>query len=334
MKLDGNVFTTRTTLMPGVPLCVYGVAGRDFGVIVDTGVASMREQLLELCREVGNVGFVLLTHAHADHIGCNRAVQAATGARFAAAGALPWIEDMETHYREFCLVAEGAANAGATGGPIMAGADAGGGVGAEAGADGGGDLPDSDEQRAEILGLMDGAVHVDVVVGDGARFRLDDDTELVTVALPGHKLEEVAFWNPATGDLFMGDVFLALAAPFFHGFQTARGFRSSLERVERMLADGAVTRVLPAHHEPLDADGAAREVARTRAFLREVEDATVEVAAAGREGGVTFSELWRGVCRALNRQLEFRGYAMLQAQVAELVQEGVLRREGGRIGRA
>lgn len=309
MRLDGKVFTTRVTLMPGVPLCVYGIAGGAYGVIVDTGVAAMREAMLELCREVGDVGFVLLTHAHADHIGCNRAVRDATGARFAAAGALPWIEDLEAHYREFCLVAPGSA-------------------------EGTGDLPDSPEQKGEILGLMDGAVHVDTVVTDGTRFRLDDETELVTVALPGHKLEEVAFWNPASGDLFMGDVFLALAAPFFHGFQTARGFRASIDRVERTLRDGAVTRVLPAHHEPLDADGAMREVERTRAFLREVEDATLEVAAAGRADGVTFSQLWRGVCGALGRQLEFRGYAMLGVQVDELVQQGALRREGGRIGRA
>lgn len=309
MHYDENLFTTRTTLMPGVPLCVYGVAGREYGVVIDTGVAAMKQQMLELCREVGNVGFVLLTHAHADHIGCNVAIRAATGARFAAAGALPWIEDLDTHYREFCLVAEGSAQ-------------------------GRGDLPESPQQRAEILGLMDGEVHVDLVLRDGVRFRLDDDTELVTVALPGHKLEEVAFWNPASGDLIMGDVFLALAAPFFHGFQTARGFRSSLDRVDRMLADGAVTRVLSAHHEPLDAEGAAREVERSRSFLDEVENTTMEVASAAGADGITFSELWRGVCEALGRDLEFRGYAMLEVQVDELVQAGALVRADGRIGRA
>ena len=304
MKLDGKVHTTRTTLMPGVPLCVYGVKGGRYSVVIDTGIAAMRDSLLELCSELGPVAFVLLTHAHADHIGCNQTVTEATGARVAAAGALPWIEDMEAHYREFCLVGEGD------------------------------DLPDSPEQREEILGLMDGGVKVDVVVGEGTRFRLDDDTELRTIALPGHKLEEVAWWDPASGDLFMGDLFLALAAPFFHGFQTARGFRSSLARVERMLADGSVRRVLSAHHDPLEPEGAAGELERSRAFLDDVRDATIEVAAAGRSHGVTFSELWRGVCQALDRQLEFRGYAMLQCQVDELVQEGVLMRESARIGRA
>lgn len=296
MKLDGPISYAKTELMPGVPLYVYGVSGSEFGVVIDTGVAAMREQLLELCREVGDVRYVLLTHAHADHIGCNRAVRDATGARFAAAGALPWIEDMATHYREFCLVGD--------------------------------DLPDSPEQREEIMGLMDGPVHVDFVIGEGTRIRPDPGTELLTVALPGHKLEEVGFLMPATGDLIMGDLLLALAAPFFHGFQTARGFRSSLSRVEGMLADGTVKRILPAHHPPLLPEEASTAIEETRKFLDGVQEATVEAA-----NGVTFPDLWREVCTGLGKQLEFRGYAMLRCQVDELVAEGVLTEEAGRIAR-
>ena len=73
----------------------------------------------------------------------------------------------------------------------------------------------------------------------------------------------------------------------------------------------------------IDAQRAARR------FLAEVEDATV-AAATGR----TFPDLWRAVCAALGKQLEFRGYAMLEVQVDELVQRGMLRRDGDRIVRA
>jgi glyoxylase-like metal-dependent hydrolase (beta-lactamase superfamily II) len=297
MSRDSHILHTGTTLMPGVPLNVYALRGSDYSVIIDTGIAAMHDAVVSLCRDAGNLRYGLITHAHADHIGCNRAVREATGARFAAAGAFGWIEDFGVHYREFCLVDEAA-------------------------------LPDSPEQRSEILGLMDGEVHCDIGLAEGTRFRLGDELALETIALPGHKSEEVGFLDRERGDLFMGDLFLALAAPFFHGFQTASGFRDSLERVEALIGSGAVRRVFPAHHPILDQQGALAAIAETRRFLDDVEAATIEAA-----GGVTFPDLWRAVCAALDRQLEFRGYAMLEVQVAELVERGVLVRDGNRIAR-
>lgn len=296
MKLAPHLLTTGIVLMPGVPLNIYALRGSDYAVIIDTGIAAMRDQVLELCREAGGVRYALITHAHADHIGCNAAVRDAFDARFAAAGALPWIEDLETHYREFCLL-----NA---------------------------ELPDSPEQRAEILGLMDGEVHVDVAITEGTRFRLGGGVELETIRLPGHKLEEVGFLDAARGDLFMGDLLLALAAPFFHGFDTERGFRTSLARVEKLVDDGIARRILPAHHAPLEPEAAKRAIAETRKFLDDVRDATISAAT-----GVSFPDLWRTVCGALGKQLEFRGYAMLEAQVRELVEDGVLARDGAKIAR-
>ena len=297
MKLEPHLFTTGMTLMPGVPLNIYALRGDDYAVIIDTGIAGMRDQVLDLCREAGGVRFALITHAHADHIGCNVAVRDAFGARFAAAGALRWIEDLETHYREFCLL-----NA---------------------------ELPDSPEQKGEIMGLMDGPVHVDIVLAEGTKFRLGGDVELTTIPLPGHKLEEVGFLDEARGDLFIGDLLLALAAPFFHGFDTERGFRGSLDRVERLIDEGRVKRVFPAHHGILDAAEAREAIAGTRKFLDDVRSATIEAAA-----GTAFPDLWRAVCLELGKQLEFRGYAMLEAQVRELVEDGILRRDGSRIVRA
>lgn len=298
MKLERHILTTGVMLMPGVPLNVYALRGSQYSVIIDTGIASMRDDIVRLCAEAGNLRYALLTHAHADHIGCNRAVHDATGARFAAAGAFPWIEDFDVHYREFCLVDEVS-------------------------------LPDSAEQRTEILGLMDGEVHTDIALVDGTRFRLGGDLELETIALPGHKLEEVGFLDRERGDLFMGDLLLALAAPFFHGFQTAAGFQISLDRVQSLIESGVVRRIFPAHHAILDQQAALDAIADTRKFLAEVEAATIDAAT-----GRTFPDLWRAVCAALDKQLEFRGYAMLEVQVEELIARGVLRRERTRIVRA
>ncbi len=305
MGLPRHIVSTGVELMPGVPLNVYGVRGRGYSVLIDTGIASMREEVLGLCRELGNVGVVLLTHAHVDHIGCNAAVKAATGARFAAAtadreartGALPWFEDLDAHYREFCLVTD--------------------------------ELPDSPEQREEILGLVDGAVDIDLLIEEGVTFRLDDETALTTLRLPGHKLEEIGFLDRQRGELFTGDLLLALAAPFFHGYQGAEAFEHSLGRLLRMIEAGEVRTVYAAHHPPLDAAGAAAAARATRGFLGEVRERTLAAAT-----GVTFSALWRSVCAAMDKQLEFRGHAMLRCLVDELVAGGVLTDDGGGISRA
>jgi glyoxylase-like metal-dependent hydrolase (beta-lactamase superfamily II) len=296
MSNDRHIHATHVDLMPGVPLYVYAIRGDRAGALIDSGIAPMRDAVLALCRRTAPVRYLLLTHAHADHIGCNAAVIEATGAVVAAAGALTWIEDLDVHYREFCLP-----------GP---------------------ELPDSPEQRAEISSLMDGAVGVDIVLSEGTLIRLGG-VDLRTVALPGHKLEEVGFLDEERGDLFIGDVLLALAAPFFHGFQTARGFRASLGRLRAWLDGGVVRRVLAAHHAPLDREAAIAAVVETQAFLDAVEEATLDAAE-----GVTFESLWRRVSNRLGKQPEFRGYAMLRVQIDELAEDGRLTLEAGRIARS
>lgn len=295
MRLDGYIHYAHLGLMPGVELYVYAVEGERYSVLIDTGIKSMRENLLTLCQEVANIQYVLITHAHADHIGCNAAVREATGARFAAAGALAWIEDLEIHYAEFCRV------------------DA---------------LPDSPGQRREIMDLMDGPVPVDFVLTEGMAFRLGDEVELTTLALPGHKLEEVGFLELRSGTLFMGDVLLALKAPFFHGFQTARGFHRTLDRLEHLISSGQVTRVLSSHHQPLSAEETLTHLQATREALLQIEIATLEAAT-----GVDFRTLWQTVCQRLSKVPEFRGYTMLEAYLRELAAEGRIHQEGSRFFR-
>ncbi len=294
MKFDNNIYYTTLDLMPGVPLNIYALKGSEYSILIDTGIKGMRDQVLGLCEEAGKVDTVLITHVHADHIGCNVAVKEKTGAKFYAAGAVPWIENMETHYIEFCIPSE--------------------------------HLPDSQQQRDEILGLMDGPVNVDVVLAEGTVFRPGNGIELETVALPGHKLEEVGFLNKATGDLFTGDILLAMAAPFFHGFQTAQGFRNTMAKMKSMLDKGTVKRIFAAHHHPLDKEKSYEAIRITEKFLDEVRDNVIK-----ESKGVDFPALWKNVCANMNKQLEFRGFAMLEVQVDELIAEGVLRKADGRI---
>jgi hypothetical protein len=52
-----------------------------------------------------------------------------------------------------------------------------------------------------------------------------------------------------------------------------------------------------------------------------------------KQGESNFPELWRNVCSRMNKQLEFRGFAMLEVQVKELIEDGILYKENGRIER-
>ena len=296
MYLDNNIFYTTLDLMPGVPLNVYALHGKEYSILIDTGIKSMRKQILSLCKETSNIRNVLITHVHADHIGCNVAVKERTNAQFFAAGAIPWIENMETHYLEFCIPSE--------------------------------HLPDSKEQRDEILSLMDGPVNVDTVITEGTTFRPGNSIELETIALPGHKLEEVGFLNRSTGDFFTGDVLLALAAPFFHGFQTARGFRKSLYKIKQMIESGKINRMFAAHHHPLDNEKAYEVINWTERFLDDVQNEVINQAE-----DTDFPTLWKNVCSSMNKQLEFRGYAMLQVQVDELIEDQILYKEDEKIFR-
>ncbi len=288
-----KIHTTGQVLMPGVPLHVYAVEGPEYSVLIDTGIVQMKDAILDLCDRAGKPRLVLITHAHADHIGCNFAVKQSTGALFAASGALRWIEDYEAHYQEFCLPEK--------------------------------TLEYTPDQRDDVNGVMDREVHVDLLIRDGDVFRLGGGIELHTIAVPGHKLEEVAFHETSSRSLFMGDLLLALKTPFFHGFQTARGFHSSLDKVERMINDGSVTMVYAAHHDPMNADAAMKSVVDTRSFIQEIAERTLDAAK-----GVDFTTLWKTVCEKMNRQLEFRGYAMLQVQLHEMETAGFVRHEDGK----
>ena len=288
-----KIHTTGMVLMPGVPLHVYAVEGPEYSILIDTGILQMRQAILDVCDRAGTPRLVLITHAHHDHIGCNKAVKEHTGALFGAAGALNWIEDYDIQFREFCQ-------------PEFT-------------------LEYVPNQREEVLSIMDAPIHMDMLIQDGDLFRLGEGVELLTLAVPGHKLEEVAFLERKSKSLFMGDLLLALKTPFFHGFQTSKGFYQSLDRVQGLIEDGSVEQVYPAHHDPMNPEQAIVALRETRKMLDDISTATLEEC-----DGDHFEKIWKGVCSRLNRQLEFRGYAMIQIQLHEMTQSGMLRYEQDR----
>ncbi|HEX7022777.1 MAG TPA: MBL fold metallo-hydrolase, partial [Trueperaceae bacterium] len=92
MTHAGGLHYARTQLLPGVELYVYALPGKTSRILIDSGTRAMRAAILALGRDIGGLDKVLLTHIHADHIGCCRTLQQA-GATILAPGAVAWLEN-------------------------------------------------------------------------------------------------------------------------------------------------------------------------------------------------------------------------------------------------
>ncbi|MDP2652620.1 MAG: MBL fold metallo-hydrolase [Candidatus Omnitrophota bacterium] len=82
----------------------YVLAGENVALI-DTGVAGSQTAIFDCLRSIGRepreIAEILLTHAHADHIGSARTIRELTNCRVLAhAGDRGWIEDVEMQFRQ------------------------------------------------------------------------------------------------------------------------------------------------------------------------------------------------------------------------------------------
>ena len=73
--------------------------------LIDAGVASSHNMIFDYVKKTGRdpreISMLVLTHAHADHMGGAQSLQRESGCKIAAhKGDRPWIEDVERQYRE------------------------------------------------------------------------------------------------------------------------------------------------------------------------------------------------------------------------------------------
>jgi len=278
----------------GIPLHAHAVVGEDWSVLIDSGVAELQEEFAALCRDLAKGGqpirILANTHAHHDHIGCNRTVQRESGCLIMAPrGAEPWIEDMETNYREFALLH-----------PDV--------------------HPDSEEQRREILASMEGPTHVDGALVEGMVLR-PDGIELEVIEVPGHIRYEAAFLERRSQTLILGDVIVGTDWGLFPGHVRPSLLRGSLDKVRRLLDEGRAKLVLASHYPAMTPDEACARIEGVERYLSDI-DSRIRDALSRRKAGAAHADIWAHVCDAMCKQREFRSAAMIRAHLEDMAERG------------
>jgi len=296
MELPDFIYPVRWTLNFGIPLNVYLIRGCDYAVYIDSGVNSLFDQLLSALDQAqvpyDRLRFILHTHSHHDHIGCDRRLKERTGCLIAVHPLYAaWHTDFERHYQEFARPF-----------PEL--------------------IPDTPELRAEVLGILDGEHKVDLLIDEGITFDLGG-VRLTALAFPGHMKAELGWLEPESRTLILGDAITGLDWPIFHSHLSVPSYRTTLQKIRELVADGQVERVLFAHFPPMAAGDAVRLTEQAEQYLEAIEIALIRILA--ERDCATLGELWQELCARMGRQQEFRALNTVHAHIEDLMQREVIR---------
>jgi glyoxylase-like metal-dependent hydrolase (beta-lactamase superfamily II) len=295
VQLTRAIYRASFMLTPLIPLHVHLVRGERCAAWIDSGVKAMFPQLM-IALKAANVApekvrFILHTHAHHDHIGCNAQMQDATGCLIAAPAAYAaWHTDFERHYQEFARPV-----------PDL--------------------IPDTSALRDEVLSVLDAPRPVDIYLEEGVTFDLGGAV-LEAISLPGHMLAEFGWLDRASGVLILGDAITGLDWPILHGHLSVAGYRQSLAKLKRLLDAGEVQRVLFAHFPPMSPSRTRQLIADAERYLAEVEATVIRVLAS--QPAVTLEAIWTQTCARLGRQREFRALSTVRAHLQDLQARGLV----------
>jgi hydroxyacylglutathione hydrolase len=297
--LGGPIYQAKIMLSEEIPLHVYLVKGADYAVWIDSGIKSMFPQLVETMQEAGvkdgDLRFILHTHSHHDHIGCNAQLKDRTGCLIAApAYYAAWHADFERHYQEFARPF-----------PDL--------------------IPDTPALRDEVLGILDEPRPLDLFTVEGVTFNLGGGASLTGYSFPGHTLAELGWFEASTHTLILGDAVTGLDWPLFHSHLSVQGYRDTLVRIGRMLDELQVERVLFAHFPPMGPDEVARLLVYAATYINEIESTLIRILAS--QSTVTLEKLWSDLCARMERQQEFRSLNMVFAHMTDLQVRGLVREE-------
>jgi len=297
LDFNGPIYRASIDLAPDIPVHVHMVKGGEYAVWIDTGVKSMFPLLEEIMVQADvdhhELRFVLHTHSHHDHMGCNAQLKDKTGCLIAAhAHYAAWHADFERHYQEF-----------ARSFPHL--------------------VPDTQELRDEVLSILDEPRPLDLFIDEGVQFNLGDGVSLRAIAFPGHFLAEFGWFEASTNTLILGDAVTGVAWPLFHSHLSVQGYRDSLDKIKRVMTALGVELVLFAHFPPIPPDEVNALIDKAAEHIDEVEATMIRVLAS--QETVSLETLWAEVCRRMERIQEFRALNMVYAHVQDLLARGLIR---------
>ncbi len=300
MEFDGPIYRAQIMLSEVIPLYVYLVKGGQYAVWIDSGTKPMFAQLQDTMRRAGvqeaDLRFILHTHSHHDHIGCNAQLKDLTGCLIAAPGHYAaWHADFERHYQEFARPF-----------PHL--------------------IPDTPALRDEVLSILDAPRPLDLIIDEGTRFNLGGGVTLTAYRFPGHMLAELGWFEASTRTLILGDAITGLDWPLFHSHLSVQGYRDTLAKIGRLVPELGVEWVLFAHFPPMIPREVNDLLARAAAYIDAIESTLIRILAS--QPSVTLAQLWTDLCARMERQQEFRALNMANAHVQDLLARGFIRQVG------
>lgn len=293
----GPIYQASIAMAEWAPLNVHLIKGTEYAVWVDSGIRSMFPLLKQTMREAGvansQLQFVLHTHSHHDHIGCNAQLKQETGCLIAAPEHYArWHSDFEFHYQDFARPF-----------PHL--------------------VPDTEALRSEVFDVLDAPQPVDVFVDENFQANLGGGVTLKAYSLPGHLLAELGWFEASSRTLILGDAVTMLTGPQYHSHLDVQAYRSSLNKIERLLHELSVELVLFAHFPPMKPAAVRELLQAARAYIDTVEGTVIRILAGTPR--VTMEELWVQTCERTDRLREFRSLNMVAAHIKDLSSRGIVR---------
>lgn len=297
MKLNEHIHYVETPLLGDIPVRVFIVKGDDYSVLIDTGIASMFGEIERGLQDSGaanGLRFLINTHSHHDHIGCNHQVKTRYNPILLAPKRyLAWQEDFETHIAEF-----------ARSFPEL--------------------IPETPELRQEVLNPLDQPAKVDGAYSEGFQLRPGGGVVLTAYAFPGHMEEEYGFVEEKTRTLLLGDAVTLLDVPLFHGHLDVPGYRSTIRKLRTIVSEQQIETILTGHFPIMRPEPFMRLLDDADCYLDNIEAALLVML---RTGPRSLEALWHSLCDSFGKIHEFRSLSMVAAHMEDLLARGLVERK-------